>query len=119
VLASQRVIYLHSFNEVAALSPAKAATQQFFTWYDRRGMPVDNIHIYNPQAGTVTGSIKVLTGTGAVVVVWSVGPGAEDWFALPAGSIGGPVIVSSSAPVLATQRVLFNDSFNEVAAQAG
>jgi hypothetical protein len=34
--------------------------------------------------------------------------------AFPAGTIGGPVTVTSNVPVLASQRVQYYSSFNEI-----
>src|SRR5437763_16854161 len=47
----------------------------------------------------------------------SVGPGAEAYVTFPAGTIGGPVKVSSSQLVLASHRVQYNQSLNEQPAQ--
>ena len=43
-----------------------------------------------------------------------VTPGAEAYVSFPPGTIGGPVTVSSSQPVLASQRVQYYSSFTEV-----
>jgi hypothetical protein len=44
----------------------------------------------------------------------TVAPGTEVYLAFPAGTIGGPVKVSSTQPVLASQRVQYYSSFNEI-----
>jgi hypothetical protein len=44
----------------------------------------------------------------------NVAAGAEGYATFPHGTIGGPVTVTSTQPVLASQRVQFNQSFNEV-----
>jgi hypothetical protein len=46
----------------------------------------------------------------------TVGPGAENYVAFPAGTIGGGVTISSSQPVLASQRVQYYLTFNEIPA---
>ncbi len=115
VLSSQRVQYYQSFNEVPALTPAKAATTSYLNWYDRAtaGMANDNIHLLNPGSASATVTVSL---PGAAPLVVTVGPGAESYVTFPAGTIGGPVTVSSTQPVLASQRVQYYQSFNEIPA---
>ena len=112
VLASQRVQYNQTFNEVWAAPAAQAATTSFLNWYDKAsaGMNNDNIHLLNP--GSTSASVTV-TLPGAAPQTVSVAAGAETYVNFP-GMIGGPVLVSSTQPVLSSQRVQFNQSFNEV-----
>jgi hypothetical protein len=114
VLASQRVQYYSSFNEVPALTSARAAPTSYINWFDRAsaGMLNDNIHLLNPGSASATVTVS-LPGTAAQVV--AVAPGAEVYVTFPAGTIGGPVTVSSNQPVLASQRVQYYQSFNEIA----
>ncbi len=116
VIASQRVQYFDTFNEVLAKQAGEAATVSYFNWYDRAspGMSADNIHILNPGSAAATGSISM---PGASPIAFSVAAGGEGYYAWPAGVIGGPVTVTASSPVLASQRVLFYQSFNEVPAK--
>jgi hypothetical protein len=117
VRASQRVQYNQSFNEVWAESASQAATTSYFNWYDKAspGMLNDNIHLLNP--GGTSASVTVsLPGVTPQTV--PVAPGAETYVNFP-GQIGGPVKVSSTQPVLASQRVQYNQSFNEVWATSG
>ena len=113
VLASQRVQFNQSFNEVWAASAAQAATTSYFNWFDKatRGMLNDNIHVLNPGGTAADVTVEL---SGAVSQLLSVAPGAEAYATFPAGSIGGPVKVTSSQPVLAAQRVQYNQTFNEV-----
>jgi hypothetical protein len=113
VLASQRVAFNSSFNEVWAASGAQAATTSYFNWFDKAsaGMSNDNIHLLNP--GGTSASVTVsLPGASPQTV--SVGAGAGAYVTFPAGSIGGPVKVTSTQPVLSSQRVQYYDTFNEV-----
>jgi hypothetical protein len=113
VLASQRVQYYSTFNEVLAAAAAQASTTSHVTWYDKAspGMVNDNVHLLNP--GTTSATVTVsLPGISAQIV--TVAAGAEAYVAFPAGTIGGPVTVSSSQPVLASQRVQYYSSFNEI-----
>jgi spore germination protein YaaH len=115
VLASERVQYYSTFNEVWATSEAQAATTSFFNWFDKAspGTSNDNIHLVNP--GTTSATVTVsLHGASPQIV--TVAPGVEAYVTFPAGTIGGPVVVSSTQPVLASQRVQYYQSFNEVSA---
>jgi hypothetical protein len=112
VLASQRVQYYSTFNEVVAAGAAQAARTSNLTWFDKAspGMVNDNIHVVNP--GTTT--VNMTVGLGGANQIVSVGPGAGGYVTFPAGTIGGPVTVTSTQPVLASQRVQYYSSFNEI-----
>jgi len=115
VLASQRVQYYSSFNEVWAATTAQAASTSYVNWFDKAspGMNNDNIHLLNP--GSASASVTVSL-PGATSLVVTVAAGAQAYVAFPAGTIGGPVKVSSTQPVLASQRVQYYSTFNEVLA---
>ncbi|MFI5282275.1 MAG: hypothetical protein ACHQ0J_04005 [Candidatus Dormibacterales bacterium] len=123
VLASQRVQYYQTFNEVWAQSAAQAATTSYINWYDKAspGMYNDNIHILNP--GTLSADVTVSLPSTPSQMVTGLAPGAEAYVSFPGGTIGGPVTITSTHPVLASQRVQYYSSFNEVwaenASQAG
>jgi len=112
VLASQRVQFNQTFNEVWAASGTQAATTSYLSWYDRAsaGMLNDNVHLLNPGAASVNVTVTLQGVTPKTV---SVPPFGETYVNFP-GAIGGPVIVTSTLPVLSSQRVQFNQSFNEV-----
>jgi hypothetical protein len=116
VLASQRVQYFQSFNEVWAETAAQAAAVSYFNWFDKAspGMMNDNIHVYNPGAVSATVTVSIPSG---VAQIQTVPAFTEGFISLPAGNIGGPVTVSSTQPVLASQRVQYYSSFNEVWAE--
>lgn len=113
VMASQRVEFDQSFNEVWGQSPTQAASSIYFNWYDKAspGMASDNIHVVNPNATAVTVTVSL---AGAPTQTLTVAPGAQAYATFPQGSIGGPVTVTSTQPVLASQRVEFQQSFNEI-----
>jgi hypothetical protein len=115
VLTSQRVQYYSSFNEVWAAGAGQAASSSYFNWFDKAspGMFNDNVHLFNPGAASATVNVSL---PGATTQTATVAPGAEAFVTFPAGTIGGPVAVSSSQPVLASQRVQYYTSFNEVPA---
>jgi hypothetical protein len=113
ILASQRVQYYQTFNEVWGQSATQASTASYVNWYDKAspGMFNDNIHLLNPGTNATTVTVTV---PGAPTQTAMVAPGAETYVTFPVGTIGGPVKVSSTQPVLASQRVGYNSSFNEV-----
>src|SRR5207302_180439 len=106
-----------SFNEVWAETASQAAATSYFQWFDKAsaGFLNDNIHVLNPGGArkSVTDSLA-----GATSQILTVAAGAEWYATFPQGTIGGPVTVSSTQPVLASQRVQFNQSFNEVWAES-
>src|SRR5256885_11283713 len=78
VLASQRVQYYQSFNEIWALTPDHATTTAYINWFDRvsPGMLADNIHVLNP--GTASASVTVsLAGATPVAFTLADGPPAH------------------------------------------
>src|SRR5207253_2624863 len=113
VLAAQRVQYNQTFNEVWALNPAQASATSYINWYDKAsaGMVNDNIHLLNPGNASATVTVSL---PGAAAQVVAVGPGAEVYVTFPSGTIGGPVTISSDQPVLASQRVQYYQTFNEI-----
>jgi spore germination protein YaaH len=117
VLASQRVQYYQSFNEVLAMSPSQAATTSYINWFDKAtaGMVGDNIHVINPGATVANVTVSLV---GAIPIVFPLQAREETYVTFPHGTIGGPVKITSDQPVLATQRVQFNQSFNEVVARS-
>jgi hypothetical protein len=53
---------------------------------------------------------------GAKPITVTVGSGIEVVVTFPLGTIGGPVTITSTQPVLASQRVQYGLTFNEIAA---
>jgi len=113
VLASQRVQYYSTFNEVWAESAAQATTASYVNWFDKAsaGMNNDNIHLLNP--GGVSASVTVSL-PGATPLTATVAAGGEAYVSFPVGTIGGPVTITSDQPILASQRVQYFSSFNEI-----
>jgi len=116
ILASQRVQYFQSFNEVVAHSAGDASQLSYFNWFDSStpGMVGDNIHLLNPSA-SVTAHVTVSFFSLSIPV--TIGPGVETHVTFSGHHIGGPVVVSSDSPVLAEQRVQYFHSFNEVGSE--
>ena len=72
VLASQRVQYFQSFNEVWAETAAQASTTLHFTWYDfvsSPGFTNDNIHLFNPSVTTTSVTVTLPGATSQTVTV--------------------------------------------------
>src|SRR5260370_10863033 len=115
VLASQRVQYNQSFNEVWASTTAQASTTSYFNWYDKAspGMVNDNIHVVNPGPSSANVTVSM---PGATSQAATLPPGAAGGFTFPAGKMGGPVKISSTPPVLASQRLQYYQSFRETPA---
>jgi hypothetical protein len=112
VIASQRVEFNSSFNEIPAMSRSEADYTLYFTWYDRVsdvGFIADNVHVFNPSNinGLVTASIP-----GCPSQSKNLPAGAEVYFAC-AGFMG-PVVLTANVPILGSQRVQFYSTFNEV-----
>ncbi len=114
VVATQRVQFANSFNEIPAVPAGQASTSLYMPWYDLAspGMQSDNIHVLNPSSSQSAN--LTITGPGAPITL-SLPPGAEQWATWPAGTIGGPVHinVTSGPGVIASQRVQYYGTFNE------
>jgi hypothetical protein len=113
VLASLRIWFYNSFNEVLGRPGSPSSSTQYFPWYDlaSAGMNADTFHITNPGAATVTGTIDLV---GWTPIPFSVGAGKNAYFTLPKGTFGGPVKISASGPVVASLRAWYYSSFNEL-----
>jgi hypothetical protein len=115
VLAMLRGWYYSSLTEMPALPLSAAATQLYMPWYDlsSAGMRADTIHITNVGGSAATGTIAL----GAKTINFTVDPMQDSYFAFPQGTIGGPVTINSSQPVLASLRSWYYQSFSETAAR--
>src|SRR5207253_1729477 len=113
ILASQRVQYNQSFNEVWAQAAGSAALVNYINWFDKAstGFLNDNIHLLSP--GLATASVTVSEDGGLNPATANVAAGAETYVTFPCGVIGGPVqiLVNRPGAVLASQRVQYNQSF--------
>jgi len=97
-----------------APTPSQASFQYYFTWFDRASSPGfkgDNIHVVDPGPSDANVTVRI-PGCGDQSRTVS-NSGGEQIFSCP-GGFGGPVTVSSNQPVLASQRVQYYQSFNEV-----
>ncbi len=120
VIATQRSIFGPSFEEVPGLAASQTggysalAKDYNWTWYDQESPGMTNwVFVANPSASPVTATIKV---GGKTMGAHSIAPGRNVTPVFP-GTMGGPVEVSATDYVIASQRVLYNGYFNEVLGQ--
>lgn len=122
LLASQRVIFKDSFNEVLAVDENDLDSDYYFTWYDNNadwGMNSNWVMAANVGANPTDINIYVGdVGSGATPVAAfpNVAPGGIVTWQSPTTVTGGPVRVTGGAgsQLLASQRVIYKDAFNEV-----
>ncbi len=111
---TQRVIYRDSFNEVAAIEQSNLDTSYNFTWYDSllaNGMMGNWLLIANEDISAA--QVDVFIGAGRKYT-YTLAPGQSITPSYP-GVMDGPVRVVSNGPkIIASQRVLYKGSFNEV-----
>lgn len=115
LIASQRVLYKNSFNEIPGVSETSLESTYYFTWYDSKtenGMKGDWIIIGNQGRDSATVQVYIggfLQGTYDVPVGDRVTPNYPD-------VMDGPVkvVCTNGQPLIVSQRVLYKDSFSEV-----
>ena len=115
LIVSQRILYLGSFEEVQGMVDTDFGTDLWFTWYDSlpaNGMNGNWVLVANRGAEAAVVEIYIDSALREQVTI-PVGGNIPLSFA---GTIGGPVRVVSTngQPLLATQRVLYKGSFNEI-----
>ncbi len=111
VITSQRVVAGPSFEEVPGYPKADLASDYNWTWYDNASAGATNwILVTNPGSGPVSYQISI---GGAQVAHGTLSPGQRITPTF-SGKMGGPVEVSASENVMASQRVTWNGYFNEV-----
>ena len=127
ITASQRVLYQDSFEEVQGTSPRDMSDNAVFTWYDLTPplMKGDWILVGNQSAASDVyvqvaigpgGAPMKMAGGGDTFVARAGGGSTTPYFP---GTMGGPVKVSctscrSGEKLIISQRVIYQDSFNEV-----
>jgi hypothetical protein len=111
VLATMRGWFYNSLSEIHAVSGADASTSLYIPWYDlaSAGMTAAAIHVTNPGAVQVTGTMTL----GSSTIKFTVDPGRDAYYAFPYGTRAGPVKITSDQPVLATLRGWYYQSLNE------
>ncbi len=119
VIATQRSIFGPSFEEVPGLAASSSggysalASDYNWSWYDQQSPGMNNwVLIANPGSSPVSG-VTIKIGARTVWGPQTIAPGARVTPTFPA-QMGGPVEVSASGNIVASQRVLYNGYFNEV-----
>jgi murein DD-endopeptidase MepM/ murein hydrolase activator NlpD len=115
ILASQRVLYRQSFAETPATLPRSTAAQLVFPWYDWSTPDFQSDYLYVGNPGSTSANVSMAL-PGAATLHLSVPSGATRFARFPSGVMGGPVVITSDQPVLASQRSLFDQSFSETPA---
>jgi len=113
IIASQRVLSSNgkAFNEVPGTPVEKLSNHYLWTWYDNKSKgAIDWVLVANPGENPVTYQIKI---AGAEVLAGILQPGEKITPTFP-GKIGGPVEVIASANIIASQRIIWGPSFEEV-----
>lgn len=121
LIVSQRVVFGDSFTEIMGTPVSRLSSSYDFTWYDavqRDGVVNNWVLVANP--GDVPADVDILVG-GSLMARYSeatgnpLAPGAIVTPRFP-GVTGGPVTVVSTdgRQLVASQRFIFNQSFNEV-----
>lgn len=101
---------------VENFSPLK---NYYFTWYDQSsGDWRDWILMANPAGGSSTARASALVG-GMTYADRDIPVGAPAETPAFPGVMGGPVQVSTTQPLITSQRVIYKNSFNEIPAVPG
>lgn len=119
LVVSQRVTYADSFNEVTGLTPSQLSSEVFFNWYDNNpswGMNGDWIMVANYGLQSTNAEIYI-NGTLATTLS-SIPAGGYGYWCSPIPRTSGPVKIRSTngQPLVASQRVIYKNSFNETMA---
>jgi len=120
IIASQRVLFHDTFNEVMGTSEEQLGDSYEFTWYDSLSPEMAGNWVLVANHGSEPADVEILIG-GTVMMRYA----ADSGNALPPGGIvtpqfpgvmNGPVTVRSTnhQPLIVSQRVLYKESFNEV-----
>jgi hypothetical protein len=110
VFASERAIYLDSFNEVVGIPPTQMGTEWWFPWYGGAGINMW-VLVGNPS-NTTTATCAVTIG-GEAKPALIIGPNSR---VTPQYHpvADGPVHLSCDQPVYATERATYQTSFSEM-----
>jgi PKD repeat protein len=109
IWVTQRIIGWGGWKEVFGVPVDLMRTKWYFTWYDMKDAQWDAIHFLNP--GTSEANVTV-TIAGTVFGTYTVPAGGSYNIHFP-GLCGGPIVIESDVPIMATQRILGWDSFEE------
>ncbi len=121
VIASQRVLYNGSFNELPGIPASRLSSDYIWTWYDNVGGS-NWICIANPNNADVYFGAFVGNEINPVLAAVGIIP-KHSTAVIQEPGMGGPVYVvggfdenfNTSADLIATQRVIWGPSFGEIA----
>jgi len=123
IFASQRTLWFggRAFNETPGIPATGLDATWYFPWYDAAGSGGRNWVLVGNPSPTATVEVA-LRLAGSLRGTFPVAPGGVVARVLP-GAVGGPLEVRATlavsptvaAPVYATQRVLWGESFSEIA----
>jgi len=118
LLVSQRVIYKDSFNEAPGVPNSKLGSEAWLSWYDNNkawGMNGNWVCIYNDGASAASVEIKV---NGDLKDTLAIPAGGHTEWKSPVTLTDGAVQVkdTNGQPLLVSNRTIYMDSFDEVAA---
>lgn len=116
IIASQRILYMNSFEEFQGLTGSDTGTDLWFTWYDSMRSNYMNgnwIIIANPSQST---DATVAIYIDSILMQTVNVPAGANVPVSYANKMAGPVRVVSTndVPIFVTQRVVYRDSFNEI-----
>lgn len=115
LMTSQRVLFKESFEEVQGMTTDDFATDLWFTWYDSlRANNMNGNWILVANEGTQVADVEVYIDS-VLKTRLNIPVGGNVPLSY-ANTMGGPVRVVSTngQPLVATQRVVYMNSFNEI-----
>jgi len=119
LIVSQRILFKDSFEEFQGLSNPDFGTDLWFTWYDSlQGNGMNGNWVLVGNMGVSPANVEIYIG-GVLKQSLTIPVGGNQPLSYP-NTIDGPVRVVSTngVPLMATQRVIFMNSFNEIAGMA-
>ncbi|MBN1915824.1 S8 family serine peptidase [Candidatus Dojkabacteria bacterium] len=114
IYSSQRVKFMDSFNEIMAVTNSDIESNHFFPWYD--DSENGGIHreayilIGNPNDSNTSVTLRIPGQPDKVINVYANSSNSVQWDEL---CCTGSIVVTSTQPIYATQRVRYINSFNE------
>jgi len=121
-IASQRITWGPSFEEVPGQPFSAVGNDYLWTWYDQQSAGMTNwVLVASPPGSFAVAAYQIVIG-GVAMDLDPGTAGQQGGFVYPdrvefhsfPGVIGGPVAVDADNPVISTQRVVYNGFFNEV-----
>jgi hypothetical protein len=111
IWATQRILGWTAMQEIYGMPGDVASKDIIFTWYDLANAQSDDVYVINPSTSQ-TASVDLYVA-GVPRGHLDINPGQEAVTSFP-GVIGGPLRISSSVPVFASQRVIGFGDFAEI-----